>query len=67
MKTIETTNTTSVVDVSTGEIIETTTSTQSINISRKVNKDNFIMAYLEDLSGFLRLENRTQISLLALL
>ena len=54
-----------VVDNQTGEVIDSTTSVHEMKINRKVTRENFIMVYLEDLSGFLNIDNGTQIKLLS--
>lgn len=56
-----------VVDNQTGEVIDSTTSVHEMKINRKVTRENFIMVYLEDLSGFLNIDNGTQIRLLSLI
>lgn len=57
------------VDVETGEVISHTVQEEKQIIStRKVkNQEEFIMVYLQDLSSFLRIDNATQIKLLALI
>ena len=55
-----------VVDSNTGEVLDTTTkSTHKIEEYKKCKPDEFVMVYLQDLSGFLKLENATQIKLLS--
>lgn len=61
-------NSTTVVDQDTGEIIESnTTSAHYLEEYKKCKPDEFIMVYLQDISGFLRLENATQIKLLSII
>lgn len=55
------------VDTETGEVIESTTEVLNTSFNKKVTKDNFIMVYLNDVSGFLKIDNATQIALLALI
>ena len=56
------------IDVETGEVLQSTLKTNhNIEEYRKCNSDEFIMVYLKDLSGFLRLDNGTQIKLLAII
>ncbi len=62
------TNSNVVVDSETGEILESTTSTShSMQFFKKCKEDEFIMVYLHDLSGFLNIDNGTQIKLLSII
>lgn len=62
------TNVNTIVDSETGEVLDSTVRTNlKIEAYRKCNKDEFIMIYLQDISGFLRIDNGTQIKLLAIL
>lgn len=63
------TNEKTIVDTQTGEIIsQVVESEKQIISTRKVkNQEEFIMVYLQDLSSFLRIDNATQIKLLALI
>lgn len=57
-----------VVDFETGELIESTRqSTHEMECFRKCTNDEFIMVYLKDLSGFLNIDNATQIKLLSII
>jgi uncharacterized 2Fe-2S/4Fe-4S cluster protein (DUF4445 family) len=57
------------VDAQTGEIVEQIAQQEKQIIATKKVKsqDEFIMVYLQDLSSFLRIDNVTQIKLLALI
>ena len=58
----------SVVDIETGEVLETTEeTTHNIHTIKKCSSDEFIMVYLQDLSGFLQIDNGTQIKLLSII
>ena len=63
------TNQITTVDVETGEVISQIVQEEKQIVStRKVkNQEEFIMVYLQDLSSFLRIDNATQIKLLALI
>lgn len=63
------TNQITTVDIETGEVISQIVQEEKQIIStRKVkNQEEFIMVYLQDLSSFLRIDNATQIKLLALI
>jgi hypothetical protein len=63
------TNEKTIVDAQTGEIVsQVVESEKQIISTRKVkNQEEFIMVYLQDLSSFLRIDNATQIKLLALI
>lgn len=70
MQTVKTTiEEKTIIDKETGEILDTqVTSNKEINFTRKVkNYNEFIMVYLEDISSFLKIENATQIKVLALI
>lgn len=58
-----------IVDAQTGEIVsQVVESEKQIISTRKIkNQEEFIMVYLQDLSSFLRIDNATQIKLLALI
>lgn len=63
------TNEKTIVDTQTGEIVsQVVESEKQVFATRKVkNQEEFIMVYLQDLSSFLRIDNATQIKLLALI
>lgn len=63
------TNEITTIDSQTGEILEQVVQQEKQIIgTRKVkNQEEFIMVYLQDLSSFLRIDNATQIKLLALI
>ena len=63
------TNQITTVDVETGEVISQIVQEEKQIVStRKVkNQEVFIMVYFQDLSSFLRIDNATQIKLLALI
>jgi hypothetical protein len=63
------TNEITTIDPQTGEIInQVVQQEKQIIATRKVkNQEEFIMVYLQDLSSFLRIDNATQIKLLALI
>lgn len=63
------TNEITTIDSQTGEIIsQVVQQEKQIIATRKVkNQEEFIMVYLQDLSSFLRIDNATQIKLLALI
>lgn len=63
------TNQITTVDVETGEVISQIVQEEKQIVStRKVkNQEEFIMVFLQDLSSFLRIDNATQIKLLALI
>jgi hypothetical protein len=63
------TNQITTVDIETGEVISQIVQEEKQIVStRKVkNQEEFIMVYLQDLSSFLRIDNATQIKLLALI
>ena len=63
------TNEITTIDSQTGEIIsQEVQQEKQIVATRKVkNQEEFIMVYLQDLSSFLRIDNATQIKLLALI
>lgn len=63
------TNEKTIVDAQTGEIVsQVVESEKQIISTRKIkNQEEFIMVYLQDLSSFLRIDNATQIKLLALI
>lgn len=70
MQTVKTTiEEKTIIDKETGEVLDTqVTSNKEINFTRKVkNYNEFIMVYLEDISSFLKIENATQIKVLALI
>lgn len=58
-----------VIDKETGEILDSQIITnKQVNLTRKVkNYNEFIMVYLEDISSFLKIDNATQIKVLALI
>ena len=57
-----------VVNTETGEVLETTQeTTHNIRALKKCTSDEFIMVYLKDLSGFLQIDNGTQIKLLSII
>lgn len=64
---IEEKQTTTVVDSATGEVLSSNVEQLNISITKNVKKENFIQVYLQDISGFLKIENGTQIQLLALI
>lgn len=63
------TNQITTIDTQTGEIVEQIAQQEKqIIATKKVrSQDEFIMVYLQDLSSFLRIDNVTQIKLLALI
>lgn len=63
------TNQITTVDVETGEVISQIVQEekQIVNTRKVKNQEEFIMVYLQDLSSFLRIDNATQIKLLALI
>lgn len=63
------TNEITTIDSQTGEILEQVVQQEKQIIgTRKVkSQEEFIMVYLQDLSSFLRIDNATQIKLLALI
>lgn len=63
------TNQITTVDVETGEVISQIVQEEKQIVSTKKvkNQEEFIMVYLQDLSSFLRIDNATQIKLLALI
>lgn len=70
MQTVKTTiEEKTIIDKETGEVLDTqVVSNKEINFTRKVkNYNEFIMVYLEDISSFLKIENATQIKVLALI
>lgn len=58
-----------VIDKETGEVLDSQIITnKQVNLTRKVkNYNEFIMVYLEDISSFLKIDNATQIKVLALI
>lgn len=58
-----------VIDKETGEILDSQIVTnKQLNITHKVkNYNEFIMVYLEDISSFLKIDNATQVKVLALI
>ena len=64
---IEEKQTTTVVDSATGEVLSSNVEQLNISITKNVKRENFIQVYLQDVSGFLKIENGTQIQLLALI
>lgn len=62
------TNVKTVVNADTGEVLESTVeSNLELEEYRKCTQEEFIMVYLQDLSGFLQLDNGTQIKLLTII
>ena len=63
------TNQITTVDVETGEVISQIVQEEKQIVSTKKvkNQEEFIMVFLQDLSSFLRIDNATQIKLLALI